>query len=126
MLKKITLAALLAVGAATMTGAQPAAADSYHGGGAFHRGHAPGGVYHRHVDWRGVPYGRHGPGRRFLSRVRDGSIVCFSARPWRHGYRGFRREHRFYLAHGRRLGYRAVRHLAREGRFGAMRCFSRF
>lgn len=127
MLKKITLAALLAVGGATLSGvaAQPAAADSYHGRVVFHRGAVHGGVNYRPADWRVVRFGRRGAGRRFLRLVREGSIVCFTARPRHAGYRGYRREHRFYHPHGRRLGFRAVRNLARHGRFGAMRCFRR-
>ncbi|HSR54712.1 MAG TPA: hypothetical protein VLN73_00620 [Alphaproteobacteria bacterium] len=128
MLKQITLAALVAIGGATLTGvaAQPAAADSFRGSIHFHNGHDHGGVYHRHGDRRRFHVRRFGPGHRFLRRVRHGSIVCYRTRPWRGGYRADRRGHRFYRAYGRRLGYRAVRRLARRGHYRAMRCFRRF
>ncbi len=118
MLKKITLAALLAVGAATMTGlaAQPAAADSFYAGIVVGPGHHHGTVYHHRRGWRAGPIGHRHQGHRFLRRVARGDIVCYRTRPWRHGYRH----------HGRRLGYHEVKRLAAHGRWHAMRCFSRF
>lgn len=128
MLKNITLAALVALGSATLTGvsAQPAAADGYHAGVVYYQGHVRGGVYHRDYGWRRVWMGRHGPRGRFLKRVRHGRVVCFKSRPWRANYRSDRRGYWKYRAHGRRLGYRAVRRLVRQGRWHAMRCYRRF
>ncbi|MDH3240000.1 MAG: hypothetical protein OEO83_04970 [Alphaproteobacteria bacterium] len=128
MLKNITLAALVALGAASLTGVstQPAAADGYRGGGVYHYGHVSGGVYHRDYGWRRVRLGRHGPRRGFLKRVRQGRVVCFKTRPWRAAYRSDGRAYRMHRVHGRRLGFREVRRLARHGRWNAMRCFGWF
>jgi hypothetical protein len=128
MLKNVTLAALVAIGAATATGvsAQPAAADGYHAGVVYHNGHVRGGVYHRDHGWRGVRMGRYGPRAGFLKRVRQGRVVCFKTRPWRAARRFDRRDHRMYRVHGRRLNVREVRRMARHGRWNAMRCFRRF
>lgn len=128
MLKNITLAALVALGAAAVTGAstQPAAADGYRAGVVYHNGHVRAGVYHRDHGWRSVRVGRHGPRAGFLRRVRHGRVVCFKTRPWRAAYRSDRRGYRMYRVHGRRLGFREVRRLARHGQWNAMRCFGRF
>jgi hypothetical protein len=128
MLKNITLAALVALGSAGLTGvsAQPAAADGFHAGVVYHNGHVRGGVYHRDHGWRSVRVGRHGPRDGFMKRVRSGRVVCFQTRPWRAGYRSDHRAYRIYRAHGRRLDARDVRRLARNGRWNAMRCFQRF
>ena len=127
MLKKITLAALVAFGAATLAGvsAPPAAADNIRSVGAF----GPGGwslaIYQVRHDRRGPRMSRHGPRRRFLKGVRRGAIVCFRTSSWRRAARFGRRGHRYDQSHGRRLGYRAVRRLVRHGRRYAMRCFRR-
>jgi hypothetical protein len=125
MLKKITLAAIVALGTATLAGmsAPPAAADNIRSLRVFeHGGFSYASNQFRH-DRRGDRVSRHGPRWKFLKRVRNGRVVCF-AKPSRRGaYRFDRRWHRSYRAHGRRLGYRAVRRLVRHGRRHAMRCF---
>ncbi|MCZ6814009.1 MAG: hypothetical protein O7F14_08130, partial [Alphaproteobacteria bacterium] len=75
MLKKITLAAFLALGAATLSGisALPAAAHNTRSVGVLeHRGFSLATYQFRHVR-RGGRISRHGPRRRFLRRVRSGA-----------------------------------------------------
>lgn len=127
MLNKITLAAFLALGAATLSGisALPAAANNTRSVGVLeHRGFSLATHQFRHVR-RGGRISRHGPRRRFLRRVRSGAIACFRKPSWRRATRFDRRGHRYAQTHGRRLGYRAVRRLVRHGRRYAMRCFPR-
>ncbi len=127
MLNKITLAAFLALGAATLSGisALPAAAQNTRSVGVLeHRGFSLATHQFRHVR-RGGRISRHGPRRRFLRRVRSGAIACFRKPSRRHATRFDRRGHRYAQTHGRRLGYRAVRRLVRHGRRYAMRCFPR-
>ncbi|MCZ6740988.1 MAG: hypothetical protein O7D27_02380 [Alphaproteobacteria bacterium] len=146
MLKKITLAAFLALGATTLAGmsALPAAAeDSRRVGVLEHRGFSLA-TYQFGQVRRGTRISRHGAHRRFLRRVRSGAIACFKKPSWRRatrierrGYRYHRthgrrfgarierRGYRYHRTHGRRLGYRAVRRLVRHGRRYAMRCFPR-
>ncbi len=127
MLKKITLAAFVALGAAALAGtsALPAAADNIRAVRVFKHGNFSLATYQFRRDRRGPRISRHGPRRRFLKRVRDGAIVCFRKPSRRHAHRFYRRWHRHYRAHGRRLGYRAVRRLVRHGRRHALRCFRR-
>jgi len=125
MLKKITLAAFVALGTATLAGmsALPAAADNIRSVRVFEHGGFPFGVDKPRRDRHSDRISRHGPHWKFLKRVRNGGIVCF-AKPSRRGtYRFDHRGHRSYRAHGRRLGYEAVRRRVRHGRRGAMRCF---
>ena len=146
MLNKITLAAFLALGAATLSGisALPAAAHNTRSVGVLeHRGFSLATHQFRHVR-RGGRISRHGPRRRFLRRVRSGAIACFRKPSWRHATwierrgnryaqthgrrhatRIERRGYRYHQTHGRRLGYWAVRRLVRHGRRYAMRCFPR-
>ena len=127
MLNKITLAAFLALGAATLSGisALPAVAQNTRSVGVLeHRGFSLATHQFRHVR-RGGRISRHGPRRRFLRRVRSGAIACFRKPSRRHATRFDRRGHRYAQTHGRRLGYRAVRRLVRHGRRYAMRCFPR-
>ncbi len=120
MLKQLTLAAAVAVGAVTMigTGAQPAAAD--------HRGPAPivkvdyyGPGYDHRVDRRFTR-----AERRFLRKVRRGRVACFKKRPYRYS-RYDRRGYRYHRVRGKRLSFRAVRRLVRLDRRYVMRCFRR-
>ena len=127
MLKKITLAAFVVLGAAGFTGmsAQPAAAENMRSARHFDGGAVKRGVYHQRRGWRSTRYRQHRP-RVFHKRVRNGRIVCYRTirRPnWR---RAVRYGHRYYHANGRRLGPRAIRRLTRSGRRGAMRCFARY
>ena len=127
MLNKITLAAFLALGAATLSGisALPAAAQDTRSVGVLeHRGFSLATHQFRQVR-RGGRISRHGPRRRVLRRVRSGAIACFRKPSRRHATRFDRRGHRYAQTHGRRLGYRAVRRLVRHGRRYAMRCFPR-
>lgn len=127
MLNKITLAAFLALGAATLSGisALPAAAQNTRSVGVLeHRGFSLATHQFRHVR-RGGRISRHGPRRRFLRRVRSGAIACFRKPSRRHATWFDRRGHRYAQTHGRRLGYRAVRRLVRHGRRHTMRCFPR-
>ncbi len=127
MLNKITLAAFLALGAATLSGisALPAAAQDTRSVGVLeHRGFSLATHQFRQVR-RGGRISRHGPRRRFLRRVRSGAIACFRKPSWRRATRIERRGHRYAQTHGRRLGYWAVRRLVRHGRRYAMRCFPR-
>lgn len=122
MLKKITLAAFLALGAATLSGisALPAAAHNTRSVGVLeHRGFSLATYQIRH-DRRGGRISRHGPRRRFLRGVRSGAIVCFKKPSWRHATWFDRRGYRYHQTHGRRLGYWAVRRLVRHGRRYAM------
>jgi hypothetical protein len=124
-LKKITLAAFVVLGTATLAGisALPAAADNMRSVRVFEYGGFSYGVVRHGRDRYSVAVSRHGPRSKFLKRVRNGRIVCFAKRSPRGTYRFDRRGHRSYRAHGRRLGYRAVRRLVRHGRRNAMRCF---
>ena len=127
MLKKITLAAFVALGAATLAGvsALPAASDDTRSVRVFKHGDLSLATFKfRHVR-RGARISRHGPGRRFLNHVRRGAIACFVKSSPRRAARFGRRGHRYDQTHGRRLGYRAVRRLVRQGRRHAMRCFRR-
>lgn len=125
MLKKITLAAFVALGTATLAGmsALPAAADNIRSVRVFEHGGFSYGVDKPRRDRRRGRISRRGPHWKFLKRVRNGGIVCFAKRSRRGAYRFDRRGHRSYRAYGRRLGYRTVRRLVRHGRRDAMRCF---
>jgi hypothetical protein len=125
MLKKITLAAFVALGTATLAGmsALPASAENIRSVGVLEHGGFSYAAYRVRRDRDGDRVSGLGPSWKFLKCVRHGRIVCF-AKPSRRGaYRFDRRGHRAYRAHGRRLGYRAVRRLVRHGRRHAMRCF---
>ncbi len=127
MLKKITLAAFVALGGTTLAGvsAPPAAADDTRSVRVLKHGGLSLATYKfRHVR-RGARMSRHGPGRRFLKRVRRGAIACFKKPSPRRAAMFGRRGHRYDQTHGRRLGYGAVRRLVRQGRRHAMRCFRR-
>ena len=93
MLKKITLAALVAVGAITLAGisAPPAAADNFASIRVSHHGVLELATYQFRHDRRGAGKSRHGPRRRFLKRVRNGATVCFKKRSRRHASRFDRR-----------------------------------
>ena len=127
MLKKITLAAFLALGAAPLAGisALPAAAHDIRSVGVSKHGGFSLSNDRFRRDRRGARISRHGPRRWFLKRARAGAIVCFKKPSRRHAYGFDRRRHRTTRFHGRRLGYRAVRRLVRHGRRTAMRCFWR-
>ena len=127
MLKKITLAALVAFGAATLAGisAPPAVADNFGSVRISKHGVFALANYRIRHDRRGRRMSRTSPRRRFLKRVRSGAIACFKKSPRRRAARFGRRGHRYYQTHGRRLGYRAVKRLVRHGRRHAMRCFRR-
>jgi hypothetical protein len=95
-LKKITLAAIVALGTATLTGmsAPPAAADNIRSVRVFEHGGFSYASYRFQRDRRDVRASRHGASRKFLKRVRNGRVVCF-AKPSRRGADRFdRRGHR--------------------------------
>ncbi len=132
MLKKITLAAFVILGAAGFAGtsAQPAAAENMRSVRHLDGGAVKKGVDHQRRGWRSTRYGQHRP-RVFLRRLRGGRIVCYRTirrpqlrRP--HFRRQVRLGQRYYRAHGRRLSPRAVRRLIRSGRRYAMQCFARY
>ncbi len=127
MLKKITLAVLLGLGAVTLTGvsAPDARADDNRATGVFKLGDSVQATFRFHQGRRNVRPNRHGTNRRFLKRVRRGAIVCFKKPSRRHGQRAPQRGHRYDRPKFRRLGYRAVKRAVRQGRRHALRCFRR-
>ncbi len=127
MLKKITLAVLLGLGAATLTGVSvpDARADDNRSQRVFKHGNPMQATFRFYQGRRNVRPNRHGTNRRFLKRVRRGAIVCFKKPSRRHAQRANQRRHRYDRPKFRRLGYRAVKRLVRQGRRHAMRCFRR-
>lgn len=126
MLKKLTLAAFFALGTAAMAGAPaaPVAAENIRSAGGYEHGGYSFDVHvSRHHGHRAHASRYYGPNWRFLRAVRHGRIVCFKKRLRHHGHRFDRHRYRPYRAHGRRLGYRAVRRLVRRGHRHAIRCF---
>ena len=127
MLKKITLATFVILGTAGLVGAsaEPAAAENMRSARHLDGGAVKHGVYHQRRGWRGTGYRQHRP-RVFHKRVRNGGIVCYRTIRRPQLRRAIRLGHRYYHAHGRRLGPRAVRRLIRSGRRHGMRCFARY
>lgn len=128
MLRKITLAAIVALGAAPLAGfaVHPAAAEGVRtskvsGPGVFERK-----VYHHRRHWRSHRFHRRAPRARFLARVRHGDVVCYRARHPQYWHRFHGYGHRFYHRRGHRLRYRAVRRLIRHGHGHLLRCFARY
>ncbi len=127
MWKKITLAAFVVLGATSVVGmsAAPAAAENMRSVRHLDGATVKHEVYHQRQGWRSIRY-RHHRRARFFKRVRHGRIVCYRTLRRPHLRRAVRLGHRYYHAHGRRLGPRAVRRLIRSDRRHGLRCFARY